>query len=121
MATANRVDRAKWNLERAEWDALAAKGEEAGMRKMDVAALRGGFRLFALLEADIDRVAATRGALALVVDSYVQQKARDAAGTAPAQLSPEAAAMEQEVLTAVLEAGQRRELARRDAPKSEAQ
>lgn len=79
---ANRVDRAKWNLERAEWDALAAVAEAAGMRKLDVAAVRSGFRLLSLLEADLDRMAATRGALALVVDSYAQQKARDAAGVA---------------------------------------
>ncbi|MGL5912258.1 MAG: hypothetical protein ACRCZP_19795 [Phycicoccus sp.] len=70
-----KVEKARWALEKAEWDALAARAEATAMNRLDVAAIRAGFRFLALMDADIQRMSSTRGVMGLIVDSYEQEKA----------------------------------------------
>lgn len=70
---------AKVALERAEWDALAARAELAGMRTADVRAIRHEMTFCELLERDLDEIARLRGVTAIIVDAHEQAAKRGAA------------------------------------------
>jgi len=79
---AAKVQAAALELERAEWQALAARAESVGMPRSMVAAIRSGFVFCQILDFDLERTATTRAIMALTVDSYAQERARGGRATA---------------------------------------
>lgn len=74
--TAAKVQAAALDLERAQWEALATRGEAAMMPRKLVAAIRSGFNFCQLVDFDLDRMANLRAIMVLTVDSYAQDRAR---------------------------------------------
>lgn len=70
---------AEMDGEHAQWDMLCARAEAAGVPGRYVTALRHIPHFARMMEWDVVRLAALRGAANLVVDAYEQDAARSEA------------------------------------------